>query len=126
MGYAIPDRIREQIILRDGTCVFPWCTRPARACDVDHVVPYDHDAESEGRAQPGPTQTSNLAALCRQHHRLKTHSAWRYRVTGPGEFEWTSPHGHTFRRDPSGTSPVHDAESTETAGPPGIPRPHRR
>ena len=126
MGYAIPDRIREQIILRDGTCVFPWCTRPARACDVDHVVPYDHDAESEGRAQPGPTQTSNLAALCRQHHRLKTHSAWRYRVTGPGEFEWTSPHGHTFRRDPSGTSPGHDAESTETTGPPGIPRPRRR
>ncbi len=29
-GYAIPDRVREQIVLRDGTCVFPWCSRPAR------------------------------------------------------------------------------------------------
>ena len=25
-----PDRLREQTDLRDQTCVFPWCTRPAR------------------------------------------------------------------------------------------------
>ena len=56
-AYEVPDRIREQVILRDRTCVFPWCTRPARGCDVDHVIPYDHDAEAEGRPQPGPTQT---------------------------------------------------------------------
>ena len=105
-GYAVPDRIREQVILRDGTCVFPWCSRPARSCDVDHVVPYDHDAEAEGRPQPGPTTTSNLAALCRHHHRLKTHTAWRYTVVGPGEFEWTSPHGHRFHRDPSGSTAI--------------------
>ncbi len=56
-AYEIPDRIREQVVLRDRTCVFPWCTRPARGCDIDHVVEYDHDAEAEGRPQPGPTQT---------------------------------------------------------------------
>ena len=61
-AYEIPDRIREQIVLRDRTCVFPWCTRPARRCDVDHIDEYDHDAEAEGRPQPGPTTTSNLAA----------------------------------------------------------------
>ena len=38
-GYAIPDRIRQQVTLRDRTCVFAWCTRPARSCDLDHVVP---------------------------------------------------------------------------------------
>ena len=75
-GYEVPDRIREQVQLRDRTCVFPRCTRPARGCDVDHVIPYDHDAEAEGRPQPGPTRTDNLACLCRFHHRLKTHSAW--------------------------------------------------
>ncbi len=37
-GYDIPDRIREHITLRDRTCVFPWCARPARGCDVDHVI----------------------------------------------------------------------------------------
>ena len=34
---------------------------------------FDHDAVAEGRPQPGPTTTSNLACLCRSHHRLKTH-----------------------------------------------------
>ncbi|KRE92617.1 hypothetical protein ASG76_16780 [Nocardioides sp. Soil774] len=103
-AYAVPDSIREFVILRDGTCVFPWCGRSARACDVDHVVEFDHEAEIEGRAQPGPTTTSNLAALCRFHHRLKTHSAWRYDMVEPGVFEWTSPHGHRYRRDRTGTT----------------------
>ena len=103
-AYEIPDRIREQIVLRDRTCVFPFCSRPARGCDVDHVIPYDHDAEN--REQPGPTVTSNLAALCRRHHRLKTHTTWRYRMTSNGVFEWTSPHGHRFRRDRTGTHAV--------------------
>jgi hypothetical protein len=105
-GYAIADRIREQVVLRDRTCVFPWCTRPARRSDVDHIVAYDHDAEAEGRPQPGPTSTSNLACLCRSHHRLKTHTAWRYRMVAPGVFEWTSPHGHRYRRDHTGTTPI--------------------
>ncbi|WP_374456851.1 HNH endonuclease signature motif containing protein [Nocardioides sp.] len=105
-GYEIPARIREQIILRDRTCVFPYCTRPARRTDVDHIVEYDHQAEAEGRPQPGPTTTSNLACLCRFHHRLKTHSAWTYRMVARGVFEWTSPHGHRYRRDRHGTSPI--------------------
>jgi 5-methylcytosine-specific restriction endonuclease McrA len=105
-AYEIPDRIREQIILRDRTCVFPCCTRPARGCDIDHVIPFDHEADAEGRPQPGPTRTDNLAALCRTHHRLKTHTAWRYAMTSPGCFEWTSPHGHRFRRDPTGTTRI--------------------
>jgi hypothetical protein len=109
-GYAIPDRIREQVILRDRTCVFPHCTRPARGCDIDHVTAYDHHAdaatEPAGRPQPGPTTTHNLASLCRFHHRLKTHTTWHYEVIAPGVFEWTSPHGHRYRRDRHGTTPL--------------------
>src|SRR5699024_9914283 len=63
-----------------------------------------HDADAEGRDQPGPTTTSNLAALCRSHHRLKTHSAWTYAMVAPGMFEWTSPHGHHYLRDRHGTT----------------------
>ena len=118
-AYEVPDRIREQVILRDRTCMFPWCTRTARGCDIDHVEEYDHHAEAEGRPQRGPTQTANLAALCRFHHRLKTHTAWRYRTTAPGVFEWTSPHGHHYRRDRPGTTPIDRTE------PPDIPRPRR-
>jgi 5-methylcytosine-specific restriction endonuclease McrA len=80
-AYEVPDRIRETVILRDRTCVFPWCSRPARGCDVDHVTEHDHHADTEGGPQPGPTATWNLGALCRFHHRLKTFTAWRYRMT---------------------------------------------
>jgi 5-methylcytosine-specific restriction endonuclease McrA len=120
-GYDIPDRIRDHVILRDRTCVFPWCTRPARGCDVDHVTGYDHDAVAEGRPQPGPTETENLGALCRFHHRLKTHTAWHYEMTAPGIFKWTSPHGHRYRRDQTGTTALDPADP----GPPRIPSPRR-
>jgi hypothetical protein len=100
--YEIPDRIEEPVALRDGGCVFPFCTRPARAvepgdhaADCDHVVPY---------ARGGPTCPCNLAPLCRHHHRLKTHAAWHYLVLEPGFYLWTSPHGYQFLHDHTGTT----------------------
>jgi hypothetical protein len=59
-AYEVPERLAEQVRLRDHTCVFPWCTRPARTCDSDHGVPH---------AQGGSTCSCNLAPLCRRHHR---------------------------------------------------------
>ena len=98
-GYEPTAKIREHVIVRDGTCVFPWCGRNARRCDLDHIVPYDHDHPDRG----GPTSTDNLAALCRRHHRLKTHGRWRYEMTDPGVFTWTSPLGYTYLRDHTGS-----------------------
>ena len=39
-GYEVPDRLREQTILRDHTCVFPWCTRigTERRCRPRHPL----------------------------------------------------------------------------------------
>ncbi len=71
-GYAVPDRLREQVVQRDRTCLFPWCSRPASRCQVDHVVPYDHSEPEAG----GRTESGNLAVLCIHHHRLKTHGGW--------------------------------------------------
>ena len=99
LGYEPTAKIREHVIVRDGTCVFPWCGRNARRCDLDHIVPYDHDHPDQG----GPTSTDNLAALCRRHHRLKTHGRWRYEMTDPGVFTWTSPLGYTYLRDHTGS-----------------------
>ncbi|MBZ5734139.1 HNH endonuclease, partial [Nocardioides sp. TRM66260-LWL] len=97
-AYEVPDLIREQIILRDHTCVFPYCRRPARSCDADHIDPYETG---------GPTASSNLAPLCRKHHRHKTHDGWRYKPDPdgpPGTYLWRSPHGVRFRRDRHGTT----------------------
>ncbi len=96
-AYEVPDRLKERVTLRDLGCVFPWCTRPARSCDHDHTIPHD---------QGGPTCSCNVAPLCRHHHRLKTHTPWRYRLLEPGVYLWTSPHGYVFLRDPSGTTDV--------------------
>ncbi|MDO9455686.1 HNH endonuclease signature motif containing protein, partial [Nocardioides sp.] len=38
-AYRPTEAIREQVRLRDGTCVFPGCHR--RHVDLDHIVPFD-------------------------------------------------------------------------------------
>ena len=97
-AYEVPDRLAEQTELRDHTCAFPWCERPARVCEKDHVIPH---------ARGGPTCTENLAPLCKRHHRLKTHhSGWSYTVLEPGTYLWTSPYGYQFLRDHTGTLDV--------------------
>jgi hypothetical protein len=104
-GYQPSPTLVEAVELRDRTCVFPWCNRPARGCDKDHIVPWD---------QGGSTSSENLAALCRRHHRLKTHGGWTYTMLTPGEYLWRSPHGHTWVRDRTGTTDLTPA----TADPP--------
>ncbi|HET9828553.1 MAG TPA: hypothetical protein VFQ11_08595, partial [Nocardioidaceae bacterium] len=86
-----PGWMREAVILRDQTCVFPGCTIDARTCDLDHITPW-RDPDHGG--PPGQTSISNLACLCRRHHRAKTHTAWTYHRTPTGDYQWTSPHGH--------------------------------
>ncbi len=96
-GYTPTELLREVVVQRDRTCVFPWCSRPARGCQLDHIRPYDPD---HPEAQ---TDTGNLACLCTSHHRLKTHGGWRYVMTAPGEYSWTSPLGLRYLRGPTGT-----------------------
>ena len=64
-AYEVPDRIREQVILRDRTCVFPWCTRPARGCDIDHVPSMTRTPKLKADHNPaprGPTTSPRCAA----------------------------------------------------------------
>ncbi len=105
-AYVVPDQIKEHLDLRDRTCVFPHCTRPAKACQKDHIEPF---------AAGGPTATENLGTLCQHHHNLKTHTRWTYTMLEPGVFLWRSPHGYTFLRDHQGT---HDLTPRPVA-PPG-------
>ncbi len=88
-----------------------WCADSQTTITIKPVIDsYDHSADAEGRPQPGPTSTANLTALCRFHHRLKTHTAWRYQMVEPGVFDWTSPHSHHFRRDRAGSTALDPPE----------------
>ena len=73
----------------------------------------------------GPTCSCNVAPLCRHHHRLKTHTPWRYQLLEPGVYLWTVPHGYVFLRDPSGTTDVTPAGLTPIPGCPDTDRGHR-
>jgi hypothetical protein len=88
--YRPSEEQREQAILTTPTCVFPDCHTSARSADLDHIVPW-----REG----GKTTSSNLAPLCRLHHRMKTHGNWSYARLSRTSFEWTSPDGRVLPVD---------------------------
>ena len=87
----VPSRPLDRFVrLRDGHCLGPGCSVPARACDLDH-----------GQAWPlGPTAARNLGPLSRRCHNAKTHGGWRLRRDPDGSTTWTSPLGRTYRRAP--------------------------
>ena len=64
----------EQVRALDGRCRAPGCLVPARACDIDHHVPYPQ----------GPTTVSNTGPLHRGHHRAKTLGLWTCTRAGAG------------------------------------------
>ncbi|WP_304522799.1 HNH endonuclease signature motif containing protein [Actinotalea sp. Marseille-Q4924] len=94
--YRPPEALRSAIIARDVTCTFPGCRVSAQVCDLDHTVPFDDTREAAEQ-----TRRSNLTALCRHHHRLKTHGRWTpSRDPDSGVVVWTSPGGKPYTRDP--------------------------
>ncbi len=100
-SYEASARLKLQTQLRDGTCAFPFCFRPAEQCDCEHRVPHDPD-----RDDGGPTCSCNLAPACRRHHRAKTTGGWTYLTVEPGTYLWRSPLGYQFLRDHTGTLDV--------------------
>ncbi len=76
---------------RDLTCRAPGCDRPAVDCDLDHTVAY---------RDGGRTHASNLKALCRKHHLLKTFGGWRDKQLPDGTVIWLLPDGRTYVTTP--------------------------
>ncbi len=60
-GRSIPSATRRAVVARDRHCVAESCDRPPAWCDTHHVQHW-----TDG----GPTTLSNLALLCRPHHRM--------------------------------------------------------
>ena len=99
-AYEVPASMREALHLRSPACASPWSSHLSRRKDADHVVPY---VPPDDGGPPGQTCLENLAPLGRFAHRVKTHGRWRLRQTGPGVFEWRSPHGYRVRVGPDGS-----------------------
>lgn len=86
--------MKREIESHQRTCAFPGCRMPATQCDLDHITAW---------ADGGPTDTSNLAPLCRHDHRIKHTASWVYAIHPDGTPRWTSGLGHTYtKRQPRG------------------------
>jgi hypothetical protein len=89
--YVPSAKLADFVRCRDLTCRAPGCDRPAVDCDLDHTVAY-HDG--------GWTHASNLKALCRKHHLLKTFGGWRDTQLPDGTVIWVLPDGRMYVTTP--------------------------
>ena len=92
---SMPLRLRVEH--RDGGCVVPGCAT-TRHLHIHHLTPW-----SEG----GPTESSNLVALCRRHHRDLHHDHYTHRPATPTPAP--SPSSPRNGRDPPNPTPDHPA-----------------
>jgi len=86
-SYEPPQNLKDFLIARDRTCRFPGCRRSALLSDLDHAESWESG---------GSTSPDNIGALCRRHHRLKTHDGWGIESFADGSCTWTSPLGKKF------------------------------
>jgi hypothetical protein len=89
--YRPPPGMAAFVRARDGECRHPTCRHTATACELDHVVEWQHD---------GTTCEANLCALCSRHHHLKEHHGWRVVLHHDRSVEWTTPTGHSYTSRP--------------------------
>ncbi|WP_139346619.1 HNH endonuclease signature motif containing protein [Sinomonas mesophila] len=128
--YAPTAAMRRFLALRDATCRFPGCDKPAAMTEADHTHEW---------SQGGETDVGNLALLCPEHHRLKSLGLWTVRHIGdegadspkaetgaastgsdetndqaagvdplgapPGTLEWTGPSGKRYITYPHADPP---------------------
>jgi hypothetical protein len=90
-AYRPPPSLAHLLRIRQRTCSYPGCRRPARRCDLDHVLAYDRG---------GATCECNLTPLCRRHHRAKQAPCWHLTQDQPGSLTWQLPHSRSYTVTP--------------------------
>lgn len=95
--YQPPADLREFILARDPVCGFIGCLRPARRCQLDHLVEWQDG---------GRTAANNLQPECLRHHICKTVGGWTVTRADDGSTTWTSPAGKTYTTPPSRIAPT--------------------
>jgi 5-methylcytosine-specific restriction endonuclease McrA len=79
---TIPPALRRALLHRDHGCRFPGCgVRTGQGHHIRHW------------ARGGPTTLSNLALLCRRHHRAVHEEGYQLERRADGELEFRTPYG---------------------------------
>ncbi|WP_130494610.1 DUF222 domain-containing protein [Motilibacter rhizosphaerae] len=84
-------------------CGHPTCSVPAARCDVDHTVPFNHEAPGTGDPDDpggGHTTCRNLCPRCRLHHNLKTWWGWTTTPLPDGTIAHRTPLGRIYEARP--------------------------
>ncbi len=120
-GYRPSAALERFVRMRDLTCRFPGCDRPAEYCDIDHAVAWPY----------GATHPGDLRCLCRKHHLLKTFwtgpGGWSDRQLADGTIIWTAPTGTRYLTRPGATLLFpHIQWATAPPPTPAQPPPHAR
>ena len=87
---TIPPALRRALHYRDGACRFPGCGR--RFGQGHHIKHW---------ANGGPTTLSNLALLCRWHHRVVHEAGYRMERQPDGQLRVWRPDGRLLPDVPS-------------------------
>ncbi|WP_104168285.1 HNH endonuclease signature motif containing protein [Arthrobacter sp. SX1312] len=102
--YRPSEDLRTWVQLREKTCSFYGCSRPASRCDLDHLVSWADD---------GSTSADNLYPACKRHHMMKHRTDWTPMPNPGGGLSWLSPGGRTYTTPPE--PPPGDPHSSATA-----------
>ena len=108
-AYEIPQRHRQAVHLMTPADIFPFSPNTSRDLEVDHTVPFDHGAATEGSGQ---SRVGNYGPMTKGHHRIKTFGRWQVQQPFPGIYLWRDPHGAFYLVDHTGTRRINLAQKT--------------
>ena len=98
---TIPPALRRALQHRDRGCRFPGCS--SRFTQGHHIKHW---------ANGGPTTLSNLASLCRRHHRFVHEGGFQVERLAGGELQFRDTHGRVMDEAP--TLPEVPPDAAET------------
>ena len=98
---TIPPALRRALQHRDKTCRFPGCN--VRIAEGHHVRHWAHG---------GPTKLSNLALLCRRHHRAVHEEGYQVERRPDGVLQFRRPDGRPLPDVPAAAAAPADPAGT--------------
>jgi hypothetical protein len=88
--YRPPASLTDLVTAKHPTCRGLGCRQPASRCQIDHTIVYPD----------GDTAEHNLGPRCSHCHNQKHEAEWHVLQLRDGTFLYTTPSGHTYRREP--------------------------